>query len=581
MTKGDYQLFELGRKNVNIISDYYFKSPTTGTYWRPESEDPTKARIYSAMFDAWKSAGKPEDEITLRVGKNNKPTNYKIRHEGSNVIFHYHHGWLFQPWQLAVHHCPKPDILVIAGFGSGKTAMMIQSMAIRAMTTPNFTGFIIAPRLTQAMQSYKYLITNAEDTLFGDRFMYSTPQKPFPQIIMKSDYIGTSTIEFFGVLDDTEKLRTIEGDMIGIEQMERFDDLAKLFRDAGSRLRGHVQGRERLGKILGIANAGSNPDMWWMFEQGIKNKDDPNYPVASFRVKTTDNIYLTKKDIENMKRRVSVDGNGNVAQWMDAERPIGDGEHFSHKMLKMNFDEAMNDYMDVAIKQEKPGFDYREGQRAGTVLWECPPDFRSNRKYCVIGDPGQSNPPYRNSPVIMVWDYTDFPKRPAFLRCFSWVYGNGSYQPFIDEFIRLVEKYRAHQSCAFDSTGQQSAFDQLVFQSEGFLVEGMNMAGNNKSKALNSAKVIMGQGLLKMPHLDNIESQLVNYKLPDTRIRQDIVSVIIMSSDFLNRFFYIKDDGSIVDSYGSKMEDNGHSDDHWSSRYKRKPRKSGRRNSRR
>ena len=208
---------------------------------------------------------------------------------------------------------------------------------------------------------------------------------------MKSDYIGTSTIEFFGILDDPRKMRTIEADTIGIEQMELFDDFAGLMRDVGSRLRGTVRGRKRLGRLMGIANAGINPDMWWLFNKGMK---EPDGPILSVRHSTYDNIHLDSTDFSNMKRRVTIQSDGDTEQWLEAKEPEGDGEHFSAMMLKQCFDPELNTIMNQNIENEAEGWITNHTERAGVIQWEAPPD--PYRTYITIGDPGQGNPPARS-----------------------------------------------------------------------------------------------------------------------------------------------------------------------------------------
>ena len=172
----------------------------------------------------------------------------------------------------------------------------------------------------------------------------------------------------------------------------------------------------------------------------------------------------------------------------------------------------------------------------------------------VVGDIGQNNPPHRGSPVIMVWDVTNFPERPAFLRCFRWIFGNGSFQPFWVEYKRLVDQYHAHGQNAFDSTGAQKGMDELAYTTEELVAEGMSMAGN-KFLHLNSAKQFFTKKLWKMPYLKGISHQLTHYRIPDTKIRQDIVMVIAMSAGWMRRLLWGYEDS---DDSGVEMPDPRH-----------------------
>jgi hypothetical protein len=110
------------------------------------------------------------------------------------------------------------------------------------------------------------------------------------------------------------------------------------------------------------------------------------------------------------------------------------------------------------------------------------------------------------------------------------------------EFERLVDQYHAHGQCAFDSTGTQKAFDELAFTLANLLVEGMNVQGE-KLLMLNHTKMLMGRIMMKFPRLQGITHQLTHYKLPDTKIRQDIVSTIMMTAGWVRRLLWQPEDG--------------------------------------
>jgi len=167
-----------------------------------------------------------------------------------------------------------------------------------------------------------------------------------------------------------------------------------------------------------------------------------------------------------------------------------------------------------------------------------PPDFAGKRVYCTIGDPGQGNPPDRNSAPIMVWDITDFPKAPAVMRAFYWVAGNGSIMPFFQEMLRLNDIYQTKDRCAFDSTGTQKGQNELAFANFGIMAEPMDMAVNGKMFAINSLKMFLGRGLIKFPYIAHLGNQLTNYRIPDNKIRQDLVMCIAMSASYIRRYFY-------------------------------------------
>ena len=120
-----------------------------------------------------------------------------------------------------------------------------------------------------------------------------------------------------------------------------------------------------------------------------------------------------------------------------------------------------------------------EMARVGTVLWVTP--STEFDRYVLIGGPGQNTPPDRNCAVAMVLKVTGFPHTPAELAAFHWIDGKGSY-----------------------------------------------------------LKLILGKQLLLMPKsVQGIWMQLAGWRIPDTKLRQDIASCLFMAADVVNRLFII------------------------------------------
>src|SRR5258706_179790 len=233
----DYEILELGAKNANYISDYYLRTPTSGTRWvkNPLPPDKRKEMGWKTLYDAWEKDGKP-DKIWVY-----SDIDYEVQFDlDKNPVFWHHHGWLFLDYQLDIHHCPQPEVTCIAGFGSGKTAFEAASAVVTAMSVPNSRIFCIAPQMIQGMEVYKYIMTNFSNTPFWNRFVWNYPQKPVPKFVIRNDYINESTVEILSIEHDPEKIRTLEGDMVFLDQAEKIDNLDDLVRDAGSRLRGMV-----------------------------------------------------------------------------------------------------------------------------------------------------------------------------------------------------------------------------------------------------------------------------------------------------------------------------------------------------
>ena len=201
------------------------------------------------------------------------------------------------------------------------------------------------------------------------------------------------------------------------------------------------------------------------------------------------------------------------------------------------------------MEKDLPLFIRREAPKVGIHEWQIPP--KEGAQHLVIADPGQDDPPNRNAAVVMAWDITEFPRKPASLRRFKWVFGHGSPEPFTHEFLDTVIRYKADRSMGLpedeiteklnlkpgywglDSTGQQTLYDQYVFKEWGLIPDRLTMGGNGKYGALNAGKLLLSRGLMEFPYIPHVWLQHLKYDLPDNKLRQDIVMTMCMSAYWL------------------------------------------------
>lgn len=493
---------------------------------------------------------------------------HKARLEGGDARHftdYYLNGWLFDhniidPWQMEIHHGEYDDLTVVGGFGCGKTIGFGASYLVRCATIPHYKFLNVADVAFQSKQMFegiKLLLTN---TRFKELFIDmggKIIERPYPKIVIRNDYIGESSMEFMSGDKQGENILSWEGDAVHIDEAGLIDDLEGLVRNLGTRLRGTVPHqdlfdpserviRARESRLSMSSNAWENPYMWWRLDMHKELPEEYWGRVLA----TYDNKNLTDKQIRNFEKKITTDDDRD--RWLRGVRPIGTGDQFSKEMIEQCTDFGLNDIMDKAIKAKTPGFHLETAQKCGVIIWEMPPD--EDRDYMVIGDPGQGNPPYRNAPCIGVWDYTDFPEKPATLRAFWWGFAQGSYQPFVDTMKRYVMKYQSIDA-AFDATGPQKMMDELVFERDNILVIGLNMTGH-KNTYNTGLKLFMDKVLMTFPEIVGIRSQLGNYKLPDTKIAQDIVSMMQMSAGYLRKFYYDNNDEEDEDDDGDDYSEN-------------------------
>jgi len=312
-------------------------------------------------------------------------------------------------------------------------------------------------------------------------------------------------------------------------------DLEELIINLGTRLRGQTGGRQRLGKLVVMSNADYDPALWERFDLA---EALPEY-YWSIMLTTYDNPYLTHGQVEAFERRIK--DPARRRQFMMSERPLPRGKEFTPELLKKAQCQSLDDLMDHALENRLAGYAMETMEKAGTVLWVTPPN--EHDQYILVGDPGQSMPPNRNSAVIMAIKVTGFPDVPAELAAFWWgpIHPDqvGSYWPFI---YQMEEWYRMYQPvyAGFDATGVQKGFDELVFAQRNMLMEGIQMQ-NQKMRMVIALKLIMGKGKLLLPkRIQSIWLQLAGWHMPDTKLRQDVASCLFMVADVLNRLFVIE-----------------------------------------
>jgi len=478
-------------------------------------------------------------------------------------------GWLFDnriatPWQLDMHHAPQGDLTAIGGFGCGKTVAFGISYLVRCATIPYYKFLNVAPVAWQSKQMWSSIKQTLIGTRMSDFMVVKMVERPYPKIVIANDYVGESTMEFMSADKQGDKILSWEGDAIHIDECGLIQDLEDLSRNLASRLRGTLrhknlwnkkqwEERPREARFSMSSNAWENPYMWWRLDMADK---EPNYYWGKL-LSTYDNENLTGDQIRKLEGKIT--SKEDRDRWLKGHRPKGIGDQFSAEMIEKCLDESLVSITKEAIEKDLEGYALREADKVGVWNWELPAD--KDRIYMVIGDPGQGNPPYRNAPSIGVFDITDFPKGPAVMRAFWWGFGRGSYQPFVSQMWQYAATYKS-TDLAFDSTGTQKMMDELVFERDGLPVVGMNLAG--MKMAFNTAlKLFMDKELIKLPDLSGIRAQLGNYKLPDTGIPQDIVSMLQMASGYLRKFYY-------VDQNKEDDEDNGLGRDDGFGRYARK-----------
>lgn len=537
LNDNERKIIQKSKKNRNEFTDFYLRGDSTGTWWRPVTVASEVPEI-KGMIDRWTQGYERLREKWILLDRipefwhREKLFRVVIEEDPDYPAFHNHHGFLFQDWQLEAVTAPQSMVVMIAGYGSGKTMAVLADMLYLAATVPGFRALALAPHSIQANAIYDEAKLLFEGTLYKQRFVTSMPTKPYKRIVIENDLVGQNEIVCYSIGDGPEKIKTLSVDYIFVDQAEDVEDMEYLISVAASRFRGQVRGRPRMSKLVFAANSEDNPQLWDLFDEA---ETDPE-GVKAITATTFDNIYNTPKQLKEIERRVGANKHMKD-QHLRAQRPIGSGEHFPAETIRKIHAHWLDIEMEKAIAGNIPGWKLQSVPKAQVVQWEMPYDPKNI--YLTIADPGTANPPYRNSAAIMVWNITGFPKNPAHLTAFSWVFGHGSPNPWIDQYYTYVQKYNCITRNGFDATGPQSGYEDLVYIIQEVMAEKFYMTSGRKWAALNAAKVMCSHGLIQVPSLPLLQAQMSKYRIPDDKIAQDLVMCLSMSCLWLERLWHI------------------------------------------
>lgn len=459
---------------------------------------------------------------------------------GANWFVSYYFGRELREWQWVFHHALQKQITVVGGTGSGKTVGAGLSYATWAAMTPMFSFMNLAPTGWQSKLMYEAVIRESFNRPF-ERFIQKAVERPYPVIVLQSDYIGQSELHFMSAADSAERIQGWEGDAMNLDEAGVLLDAQWLMTMMVTRMRGNVptpQGayRERL-KRMSVITANYDFAPPWLWERMDRMLKDPDN-FLSMQVPSSAN--LSDDDIEDYKLIIPEHQWG---QMLDGDKPEGAGEHFTVGAVGACESKDMLQTAQYHLLEKEtptPGWSVDERMGVGCVHFEMPSDAQNGRRYLLVGDPGQGNPPHRNAPCIIVWDITEFPREPATLRFFKWIYGNGSYEPFKTAYKYAWDTYRPVEAVV-DSTGTQSLWDEQIFLNMGIWADGLDFSGNKQGMLVAALQQVQRR-LFCWPYIQGLRSQLVRYNIvEDTKssnLPQDIVSVILMTSWHLRKYLW-------------------------------------------
>jgi hypothetical protein len=442
----------------------------------------------------------------------------------------YFSGRELKPWQWVFHHAAHPQLTVVGGTGSGKTVGAAISYATWAASTPGYSFMGLAPTGWQAKLMYDAILRETMNRPF-ERFIYRYLERPYPMIVLASDYIGTSTLQFMSASDSAERIQGWEGDSMNGDEFGVLLDATWLLVMMVTRMRGNVPlpwgGFRKRVRRLSIITANYNIAPDWLWSRMDRMFSRPNR-FLSMQVKSSE--VLDEEELEDMKEIIPIDQHEIL---LEGKKPELQGSHFSAATIKMCEDWEQNHIAEYHLLRKEiptPGWRVEELPTIGCTHWEQPPE--SDRIYWLIGDPGQGNPPHRNAGTLGVFDVTEFPFSPARLIFFKWVFGNMSYNPWKVSFKYAYDVYRPVRAIV-DNTGTQKLWTEQILFNMGMWVEGSDFS-SLKQGMLIACLQQMQRGLYRFPYINGIRTQLAGYNISkDTesnKLPQDIVVLFFMAS---------------------------------------------------
>ncbi|HEY45690.1 MAG TPA: hypothetical protein G4O14_02765 [Anaerolineae bacterium] len=442
-----------------------------------------------------------------------------LRHnKGFATACKWYMDWEPLPKQWAFHQIEIPNMTFIGGIAAGKTFAVAASYLMDCLSIPYFGALNTSVTSTQAELVFEIAMSWIDQNERLEHLIEHITLKPFPMI----DFKNFSYWHFRTMGKDAKFIRGSEYDRINVDEAGLDYEGLSL-----KRLRGRLRGK-RPDKTIRMARLDvttSPTDAPWLrdrFDRGTKGHPSAMLDLyRSIRATIYENTHLTKEQIHNMEADYT-------DEMIDVELkglfPDYGMTTFPRRSLDACTSIDLDDEMTAAVRPEtgapKAGYRILEHPRHGIVKWEMPIDPRG--MYVLAGDPGTGDPPKRNSPCVMVARVDRMPYEIVY---FDWVFGHGSYMPFLNSFKYAIDKYQPVLR-GMDATGTQKAINELAFENVGIYVEGLNFQ-RDKQAMINALSIAVTNQWFRWPHIKGLLFQMRHYRREDDKVSsrqpQDIV----------------------------------------------------------
>ena len=442
----------------------------------------------------------------------------------------YLYGTKPLPKQWGFHHAPAANVTWLGGIACGKTRGVADSYMMDCLSIPYFQALNTSVTSVQAELAFEMATEWIESNERLEHLIDNVSLRPYPQI----DFKNYSSWIFRTAGKDARFIRGQEFDRINYDEAGLDYDGISL-KTLRGRLRGiRLDGSTRMARLDVTTSPTDAP---WLRERFYKG--DSSHHTAdlehynSIRSTIYENIHLTKQQIHLMEADYT-------DEMVDVELLGMFPDYGMTTFPRMHVDacteQALNDMMTEATRPEtgkpKPGWKVEVHPRHGITHFEMPPEQEG--LYLLAGDPGTGDPPKRNAACNLV---IRVDRKPWTVVYFDWVYGRGSYNPFLSSFKYAIDKY-APVYKGIDTTGTQKAIDELAFENEGIIVDGINFA-SDKQAMINALSIAVTNHWFQWPLIKGLQFQMRHYRRDmDTKNNkqpQDIVMTLGIAA-FLARY---------------------------------------------
>lgn len=508
----------------------------------------------------------------------------KARECPLNAIFLYLWREVMWTYQLCVVYSPFASAQILGARGTGKTSFFAKAGATHVGFHPGENWLGCAPSQDQADLQQQIIMSDGtfdEDKRdFRHLFITHDRSKPHaylefrkwdqwdpgstakfrstgkpnePGELLRSHEVGLITVdEAFRTFLSDWAIRTVAGCLRGLNkwranqnprardkwlemamEMDNLDTAAD--RERHEKKMDDFARKHNMAK-LGLMWVGGNAGFFgWPYhlQQMAERGQRPWYAPTW---KTKDNPAYTRSQRASLEEKFRNDPDG-LAMETEAKRPPPPGQIYTLDQIDGLFSGELDAELIAAVEAGKPGYSRQVHEECGVYQFAFPP--KRGHIYVGGGDGGTAQIPNRNKWCVMVWDIS--------VRPFQCVYfemgqvgnkGTGSIIPWLRKLFELCQNDREtyypipHAGLWVDSTGLQShVYETAATWSWSQPVEVWGFDMQMKMPLIMKSQILLSEGLLVSPTVEQWESEMGVYDLPDSPpMEQDIVMAMLAAS---------------------------------------------------